>query len=123
VRFSPEASAVQTWDKTFAALARDTESKGRTAVVLSRKHRDARGELQFGQEDRVSSRWRLARGALLSASRAGRWVPSLVVAATTLRERLGGPGLDVWYRFALDYFYWLGVNGTLADDDRPAARA
>jgi glycosyltransferase involved in cell wall biosynthesis len=117
--FAPDALAWQVWMKTPAALMRDTRDKGRTAVQLARKHPATLPELQLGSPGSGSWRWRAARRVLLVASRPGEVMPKMLIwAARTAEQRLRGEALQTWYRFLLDYFYWLGVQ----DEDGPARR-
>jgi GT2 family glycosyltransferase len=117
--YEPTAIAYQTYDKDFAGLAADTVSKGRTAVLLVRKHPDARRQLKLGSVERIPLVRRLIVGSLLLATRL---LPStrarVVGAMTSLGHRNRVLALRL-YAPVLDYLYWCGVReeqrGTGAD--------
>jgi hypothetical protein len=108
--FAPEARARQHYEKDFAALARDTVDKGRTAVLFAGKHPDARAGLRLGAYRQASPPWRLARGALLALTRAAPRTRDAVVALTQRMERAGVRRLDLHYQLVLDYLYWAGAQ-------------
>ena len=119
LRYSAKALARQHYEKDFAALARDNIAKGRTAVLLSRKWPSARSELRFARRKTGSRKWRAALWTLLAASRVVPLVPNLVVRAVTRLERRRSGNLDIYYRFAIDYFYLLGARSELASQSAP----
>jgi GT2 family glycosyltransferase len=124
--YCPDAVAHQHYSKSFAALARDTVAKGRTAVLLARKHPDALAELQLANYRRGPSSWRATRRLLLELSRLSSKTPAGVMAFTRLLERLGVRRLTLYYRVVLDYFYWLGAWAELdedADEERALTRS
>lgn len=109
--YAPGAIATQRYTKTFTQLAMDNEAKGRTSVVLARKHPQAIASLRLGA--RPSRRLRLGRTALLGLTRAWGGVPTLTLAAA---ERLGrrAPRTAMrLYPALLDYFYWLGASAEI----------
>lgn len=108
--YDPAAIAYQTYDKDFAGLASDTVSKGRTAVLLARKHPGSRRQLKLGGAEHAPIVRRLLVGTLLLATRL---LPSLrervVGAMTTLGHRHRALALRL-YAPVLDYLYWCGVR-------------
>ena len=117
----PAAIAYQTYDKDFAGLASDTVSKGRTAVLLARKHPDARRRLKLGDAERDPLVRRLIVGALLLATRLHPSVRERVVRAmAALGEQHRALALRL-YAPVLDYLYWCGVRE--AERDVGAERA
>jgi GT2 family glycosyltransferase len=112
VRVVYDAAAVawQAYDKDFPALARDNVAKGRTAVVLARKHPSARESLKLGTRHRESPVRRAALALLLGATRV---VPPLrewiVRAMASLGDSAPSAALRV-YPLVLDYCYWCGVR-------------
>ena len=113
--FRADAVAYQHYEKDFAALARDTIEKGRTAVQLARKHPESMPGLklsQFRSGPRVS---RVVRDLLLAAD--SRW-PQTRERVAEITRWLGDhrmPGLHRVYPAVLDYFYWLGARAAEAD--------
>ena len=117
--FSADAVAYQHYEKDFAALARDTREKGRTAVQLARKHPSATSDLKLSQFDRGPIASRLVRNTLLAATRWWPHTPDAVVRTMSwLGERRALP-LHRVYPVALDYLYWLGVRSMQASPDAP----
>jgi hypothetical protein len=122
ILYSGEACARQHYEKDFAALARDNIAKGRTAVLLSRKWPAARSELRFARFETASRKWRAALSGLLFLSRVASFVPDIAIRVMTRLERRRPRRLNLYYRFALDYFYLLGARSELARKERPDAR-
>lgn len=121
LRYSPDALAYQHYTKDFPALARDTVAKGRTAVLLAQKHRDALAGLKLSTYHQASPRWRLARAGLLAASRVCGGVPTMVERFVVWLEHRRPERLHSYYELALDYYYWLGARAAIADlDGTPA---
>lgn len=116
--YRPEAVAFQSYTKDFAALARDTIAKGRTAVLLASKHPDAFASLQLANYAQASWRWRWARAGLLKLTGLCPSTAGGVIALTGWLERLRLKRLDLFYRFALDYFYWLGADAAMRENRR-----
>jgi GT2 family glycosyltransferase len=116
--FRPQAVARQSNCKDFAALARDSLDKGRTAVLLVRKHPAARGALKLRRASEFSRKWRFLRAVLLSLSPprdgAVEWTTRLIDQLERRRPR----NLHRVYLFALDYLFWLGVQA--ASGEAPA---
>ena len=120
--YSPEAAAEQHYEKDLAALARDSEAKGRTAVLLSRKWPGTLSELRFAQSWKDSWKWRGPRAALLAVSHVLPIAPELVLFAVRRLERAAPGRRESAYRLALDFFYHLGARQALAEGE-PAAMA
>jgi GT2 family glycosyltransferase len=110
VVYDQAAIAWQAYDKDFPALARDSVDKGRTAVVLARKHPSARGSLKLGTLRHESPVRRAALALLLGATRI---VPPLrgwiVGAMARLGDRAPSAAQRL-YPLVLDYCYWCGVH-------------
>ena len=110
IAFAPAAVAFQSYDKDFPGLAEDTVSKGRTAVLLARKHPQARQDLKFGSADRDPLMRRIVVGVLLAATRLMPATHGWIVRGMTgLGERRRGLALRL-YAPVLDYLYWCGVR-------------
>jgi hypothetical protein len=116
--YSSEALARQHYSKDFAGLARDTIAKGRTAVLLASKHPEALPDLQLSAYEQGSWRWRLARASLLTLSRWWSSTPDKMIALTRWLEQRQVKSLHLYYRFALDYLYWLGAQTALRENQR-----
>ena len=116
--YDAEAVAQQHYDKDFEALARDNIEKGRTAVMLVTKHPEALRELRLNAFDQDSVRWRILRRALLSASTIVPWTPDMVSLAIRVLEKGSLDRMDLYYRFAIDYYYWLGAEAALRENRR-----
>lgn len=116
--YLPEAVAFQSYTKNFAALAHDSIAKGKTAVLLASKHPDAFSSLQLANYAKASWRWRWARAGLLKLTGLCPLASGGVIALTGWLERLRLKRLDLFYRFALDYFYWLGVESAMQANRR-----
>jgi GT2 family glycosyltransferase len=112
IEYSEAASALQTYDKDFASLARDTVAKGRTAILLARKHPEMVPQLRLGTWSAGSARWRLLRSLLLRLPRAAS--PENVVRLTEWLERRPLTRLSLYYTFVLDYLYWVGARDAVA---------
>ncbi len=109
LKYEPAAQARQHYDKDFTALAHDNYDKGQTAVQLAAKHPQVYAQLKLSTYQQVSPRWRKARLGLLALSRWFTPTPALLMYAVQLLEHLPGVPLDLVYRFATDYFFWLGA--------------
>jgi hypothetical protein len=116
--YEPAAVAWQSYEKSFAALARDNVDKGRTAVLLARLHPGARDQLKLGSFARESLVRRFVVSVMLAVTGLAPHVREQVVA---LAGRLGErrwPGVQRLYPIVLDYLYWCGVR---EEKGRPAA--
>jgi GT2 family glycosyltransferase len=108
VVFEPRAAATQSYDKTFAAFARDMRGTGRTAVQLAERHPGAADDLTAF---RAGPRgWSVVRALLVRASRYPLGVPRLVTALAHVLERAAPHRTMLFYSRASDYFFWLGVQ-------------
>ncbi|HKH91738.1 MAG TPA: glycosyltransferase family 2 protein, partial [Gemmatimonadaceae bacterium] len=108
--FAAAAVAFQSYDKDFSGLAADTVSKGRTAVLLARKHPQARQDLKLGSAERDPLVRRTFVGALLAATRITPALSGWIVRGmTALGERRRELALRL-YAPVLDYLYWCGVR-------------
>ena len=116
--YSSAALAHQHYSKDFAGLARDNIAKGRTAVLLASKHPDALPDLQLSAYKQGSWRWRLARACLLTLSRWWPSTPNKVIALMRRLEQRQVKHLHLYYRFVLDYLYWLGAQTALRENQR-----
>jgi glycosyltransferase involved in cell wall biosynthesis len=114
--YSAETLARQHYSKDFAGLARDTIAKGRTAVLLASKHPEALPDLQLSAYEQGSWRWRLARAGLLTLSRWWPSTPNTVIALIQRLEQHQVKRLHLYYRFVLDYLYWLGAQTALREN-------
>jgi hypothetical protein len=115
--YCAEALARQAYTKDFAGLARDTLSKGRTAVLLASKYPETAAELQLSRYGEVSLLWGGLRAVMLRLTQV--W-PSLAQAVTAVTHGLEplAAGRRLRYRLALDYCYWVGVRAALRDNRR-----
>ena len=116
--YSSAALAHQHYSKDFAGLAQDNIAKGRTAVLLASKHPDALPDLQLSAYQQGSWRWRLARVCLLTLSRWWPSTPNKVIALMRRLEQRQVKHLHLFYRFVLDYLYWLGAQTALRENQR-----
>jgi glycosyltransferase involved in cell wall biosynthesis len=108
ITYSPAASAFQRYTKTFAQLAQDTVAKGRTAVLVAKKHPTAVSETRLGTYRTGPRSWRALRSLLLHVP-----APTALRVLIALTGRLEARGISrttLYYRFALDYLYWVGVR-------------
>lgn len=108
--YNAEAIAVQSYEKDFSGLARDNVAKGRTAVLLSRIHPAALGELKLGAYRREPMVRRAGVGLLIGTTRI---LPGTLERVTRAVAWLGDrrvPGVERLYPTVLDYFYWCGAR-------------
>jgi GT2 family glycosyltransferase len=122
-RYDPEALARQEYDKDFAGLARDTHEKGRTTVLLAQRHPDAFDALRLAQPWDGSRPWLATRALLLRLTRARPALTSRVLALAAGLERLGLWRQPLFYRAALDYAFWAGVEVALGESQEGDALA
>jgi glycosyltransferase involved in cell wall biosynthesis len=122
LRYSADAVAYHHYDKTLAAVARDSIGRGRNDVLFGGKHPEVRPHLRLGG-GRGSRRRRLTRGALLLLSHAFPGISHSMLAFVQSLERRRTEGLDGYYDFVLDYFYWLGATAALRERRKPALGA
>jgi len=108
--YSPDAVAFQSYDKNFAGLAGDNVAKGRTAVLLSRKHPSALPELKIGAYHREPL---VRRGGVALLLGMTRILPGVRERVTRVVGWLGDrrvPGVERLYPTVLDYCYWCGAR-------------
>ena len=115
--YDPAALARQEYGKDLTGLQRDTLAKGRTTVLLARRHPQIFGDLRLATPDDGSRPWLAARSLLLWATRRLAATPRVVFAAASLLERLGAWRSPLFYRAVLDYAFWAGVDAALAESD------
>ncbi len=113
--YSPDAVAFQCYTKDFAALARDTTAKGRTAVLLAHKHPEAFDDLKLGTYSHAPWPVRLIRDGLLRISEVWPAIPQGVMRLYSLLESRPGLALRSTYVHVLGYFYWLGARAALRE--------
>lgn len=111
--YNAEALAYQHYSKDFTALAHDTIAKGRTAVLLASKHPEAFRDLQLSTYARGSRQWRLLRTELLWLGWLWPGTSGGVIRFITWLEQRRPAQLPLYYRYALDYCYWLGAQAAL----------
>jgi glycosyltransferase involved in cell wall biosynthesis len=114
--YQPKAVAYQYYSKDFSALAQDTIAKGRTAILLVNKHPEALTELRLNTVHQGSWRWRWARSGLLLLSQWMPTTPHAVIAFVSWLESRRVKHLHFYYRFVLDYLYWLGASRALSEN-------
>jgi GT2 family glycosyltransferase len=111
--YDPDALARQEYGKNMAGLQRDTLAKGHTTVQLARRHPEVFGDLRLAAPDDSSRPWLALRSILLWATRRLPATATAVFAAGSLLERLGFWRSPLFYRAALDYAFWAGVQAAL----------
>ncbi len=122
-RFDPGALAQQEYDKDFAGLARDTHAKGRTTVLLAQRHPDAFAALRLATPWDGSRPWLAARALLLRLTRARPSLATRILSLAAGLERLGLWRQPLFYRAALDYAFWAGVEVALDESQDGGALA
>ena len=115
--FHPDARARQHYEKDFSDLARDTISKGRTAVLAARKSPDTLEKVRLSTYGRTSRKWRVARAGLLAASRIFPRLPEAMIGLIEWLERRRPIRLPAYYALATDYFFWLGAFSELSPEE------
>jgi GT2 family glycosyltransferase len=115
VVFDPDAVAYQHYAKGLADLARDTYEKGKTAVLLARRHPDSFEGLQLARHEAHSAIWRVLRAGLLTATRLQSRTLSVILRLGRGLERAGAGRRPLFYILLLDYFYWAGAAAALAE--------
>ena len=120
LRYDDEAIAYQEYSKDLRGLMDDTRAKGGTTVLLARMHPDVFGALRLASPFDNSRAWLAARAVLLRGVRRAPSAHAALVAVGVLLERAGCWRLPLFYRAALDYAFWAGVDAELrgaADGD------
>jgi GT2 family glycosyltransferase len=118
VSYSPDALARQHNDKSFADLTRDRVAEGRTAVLFASKHPDVFDELKLGTFHDGPRVLRAIRDTLLAIGRRWSGLPDALQGLERVLARARLPGVSVFYRLALGYFYWTGVAAQLRENGR-----
>jgi GT2 family glycosyltransferase len=113
--YDPEALAYQHYGKGLVELARDTYEKGKTAVLLAQRHPDSFEGLQLARHGAHNALWRVVRSGLLGATRSQSDPSPGILRLARLLERAGAGRRPMFYVLALDYFYWSGAAGALAE--------
>ena len=116
--YQPEAVAYQCYAKDFSGLAYDTIAKGQTAVLLASKHPAAYASLQLANYAQGSFKWRWTRAGLLALSRLWPWGPRGMITLVGWLEKRQAKQIPLYYRFALDYCYFLGAQSALRENRR-----
>lgn len=113
--YDPKALAHQEYGKDMGALQRDTLEKGRTTVLLARRHPQVFGDLRLAAPDDSSRPWLALRAILLWATRRIPATTKVVSAVASVFERAGFWRSRLFYRAALDYAFWAGVEAALRE--------
>jgi GT2 family glycosyltransferase len=121
--FDPEAIAYQHYGKGLSELARDTYEKGKTAVLLARRHPDSFEGLQLAHHEAHSAFWRVVRAGLLAVTRLQPRTAAVILSVTRGFERAGAGRKPLFYVLVLDYFYWAGAVAALAEAPQQGALA
>jgi GT2 family glycosyltransferase len=122
VVFEPRAVAVQHVTKTLRDIARDQRAKGRTAVLLARKHPEAFPKLRLATLDRAPFHIRLARNAILGITRSWPAVDRALFALAERVERTRLPGAARMTHHLAGYYYWHGARDAARDSGATPAR-
>jgi GT2 family glycosyltransferase len=124
LRFDPEALAHQEYGKDLRGLLRDTYEKGRTAVMLARRHPETFEKLRLAAPRDSSRPWLAVRAALLGLTRRRASTRAGFFKLMAVLERIGLWRQPRFYRAALDYAFWAGADAELrnANDDGELAR-
>jgi GT2 family glycosyltransferase len=113
VRYDAEALAHQHIDKSFAALARDREAEGRTAVLFAEKHPEVFDRLKLGTFHDGPRALRSLRNGMLAVGARWRGLGGVIRGLERIVSRTYAPASSAFYRLALGYFYWAGVRDEL----------
>jgi GT2 family glycosyltransferase len=113
--YDPAAAARQEYSKDLRALALDTFAKGRTTVLLARKHPASLESLRLAAPWDASRPWLAARAALLALARHHAGTPAAAIRLAAHLERLGLWRQPLFYRAVLDYAFWAGAELALGE--------
>lgn len=116
IAFDPEALARQRYTKDLGGLQRDTREKGRTTVMLARRHPQVFSNLRLAVPDEGSRPWLALRALLLRATRRLPATAEGVFALACAAERVGLWRWPLFYRPVLDYAFWAGVEEALREE-------
>jgi GT2 family glycosyltransferase len=117
LKYDPAAEARQEYAKDLRALAMDTFAKGRTTVLLARKHPAALESLRLASPWDASRPWLAARSVLLLVARQRASTIPVAFRLASHLERMGLWRQPLFYRALLDYAFWAGAQVAL--DDAP----
>lgn len=115
--FDDEAVAWQAYSKTLRGLLEDTVAKGRTTVLLARKHPDVFDQLRLAAPDDASRPWLALRALLLAAGRRRPGTVGAALAGAGALERAGLWRQPLFYRAVTDYAFWVGVGSVLQENE------
>jgi glycosyltransferase involved in cell wall biosynthesis len=114
--YDPDALCVQSYEKDFKGLAKDTVSKGKTAVMLAGLYPDAFKELKLVEYNLTGWKWRALRMFLIRASMLFPATADAVITIIALSERFERKVQERLYSLGLDYLFWLGVWSAIRSD-------
>jgi GT2 family glycosyltransferase len=115
LRFSETAVARQRNEKDFSALIEDNIRKGRTSVLLARKHPQTLADLKLATFRQGPLLLRVVRNSFLAIGRMFPFVDTILRKLLVKAERSGLASGYRFYTLVLGYFYWTGVRSALAE--------
>lgn len=107
--YNPLAVALQHYENDFNAVASNTISAGKMAVLLVKMHPETFYELRLTEYNQTGWKWRALR---LSLIKCGLLIPrtnNIIKSLVGLLERRRSKYLWKIYSLSMDYFFWLGV--------------
>lgn len=107
--YDPDALCLQNYEKDFRGLARDTVSKGKTAVLLTRLYPDTFNELKLIEYNLTGWKWRSLRIFLIRASMLVPVTTDILILIISHFQKFSRMTQEKLYPLALDYLFWLGV--------------
>jgi GT2 family glycosyltransferase len=108
---APDAIAYQHYEKTFAAAARDSESRGRSAVLFARLHPAEAAQLVTLRDPvNPSAARRLFRYALPRLTEVLPIAAKAIAWLIGIAERVRVRRLAFVYQLGLEYFFLLGLR-------------
>jgi GT2 family glycosyltransferase len=118
--FSAEAVAHQTYDKGFAAAARDNESRGRSMVIFEALHPAEAPAVRIRDAVPPSLARRLVRYVLPRMTPLVPGLRTAVVRSVQRAERAGTSRLPFAYELGLEYFTLVGYHEAARDGAKTA---
>jgi len=115
--YDAAALAHQEFAKELPAVLRDMREKGQTTVALARAHSEVFPQLRLADPWESSRPWLATRALLLVLGRRLASVPPAVFRALRMLERAGAGRQPLFYRAAIDYAFWAGVDEALRESD------
>jgi GT2 family glycosyltransferase len=115
LQYDPAAEARQEYSKDLPSLARDTFAKGRTTVLLARKHPRSLESLRLAAPWDGSRPWLAARALLLLVARQRASTIPVAFSLASQLERMGLWRQPLFYRAVLDYAFWAGAEVALGE--------